>query len=139
MKAPEFSHAPFAVRYAVGGWQLSGIFQAQSGAPITITAGRDLSGTALGSDRGVYNGANPSGGGACGTTRHCVEFLNTSAFSLPVQGTYGNIRKGDFRGPPLYSLDGGLSKDFPIRENLRLQFKAEFFNLLNRTTSTHPS
>lgn len=138
-QTPDLRNAPSVVRYVLGGWRLSGIFNAQSGAPLTVTAGKDRSGTALGSDRGVYNGKNPYGAGACGTTNHCVDYLNPATFSLPDQGSYGNVRKGQFRGPHEFTLDSGLSKELPIvRESVRLQFKAEFFNVVNHTNYNNP-
>jgi hypothetical protein len=36
-------------------------------------------------------------------------------------------------GPGMTNLDGTLTKRFPIRENLRAELRAEFFNLLNHT------
>lgn len=138
-KAPDFSRTTPALRFVIGGWQLSGIFNAQSGQPLTVLAGKDRSGTALGSDRGVYNGANPYGPGACGTTKHCVDYLNPAAFTVPTLGTYGNAGKGQFRGPHELTLDSGLSKEVPVYgEEVRLQFKAEFFNLLNHTNFSNP-
>ncbi len=138
-EAPGFARAPSALRYVIGGWRISGIFNAQSGAPLTVTAGIDRSGTALGSDRAFYNGRNPYGPGSCGMTSHCVDYLTPAAFSLPAQGTYGNAGKGQFRGPHEIILDSGLSKEVPLyREDLRLQFKAEFFNVLNQTNYSNP-
>src|SRR5207248_10845385 len=73
------------VRTVAGGWQLSGVFQAQTGAPLTITAGKDVSLTGLNRDRAVITGA-PYGPGACGTSVNCVDYLNPASFSLPAAG-----------------------------------------------------
>jgi hypothetical protein len=128
------------LRYIVGGWQVSGIVQAQSGTPLTVLAGKDQSGSALGADRGVYNPAiNPYGKSNCGTLPHCINFVNTSAFSLPAQGTSGNAPKGQLRGPDYVNLDAGLSKEAPLfTEQVRLQFKVEAFNVFNHNNRFNP-
>lgn len=136
---PKLSHAPAIARYAVGGWQLTGLLTAQSGGPITVSAGKDQSGTALGYDRGVAVSNNVYGPGACGNSAPCVNYLNPAAFALPAVGTFGNLGKDALRGPNLITYDGGLFKDFPIRsERVRIQFRAEFFNLFNRVNLFNP-
>ena len=137
---PKLTAAPRAVRYTAGNWQLSGLVTGQSGGPITVIAGKDLSGTALGADRGVYvAGADPYGTTACGSKAPCVSYLNPLAFALPAQGTYGNLGKGVLRGPNLIDFDGALVKEIPLRgERLRLQFRAEYFNLFNRVNLLNP-
>jgi hypothetical protein len=138
-QSPSLKSAPKAVRYIAGDWQLSGLFTAQSGSPITVIAGKDLSGTALNSDRGVYiGGVNPFGNNACGNKAPCVSDLNPAAFALPAQGTYGNLGKGALRGPGLANYDGGLAKEFRFTERVHLQFRAEFFNLFNRVNLFNP-
>ncbi len=136
---PSLLGRPMALRLIAGGWQLTGLLSAQSGGPLTILAGKDESGTALGTDRGVYLGGDTYGPGACGTAKPCVDWLNRDAFALPAAGTYGNLGKGALRGPGLLTYDGGLFKEFPIVERARLQFRAEFFNLFNRVNFNNPS
>jgi hypothetical protein len=138
-RSPKFENNR-SMRYAVGGWQVSGIVQAQSGTPLTILAGKDLSGSALNSDRGVYNSAlSAYGKSSCGTLAHCINYMNISAFSLPAQGTIGSTSKGEFRGPKYVNLDLGLSKEAPLfTERVRVQFKAEFFNVFNHNNYYNP-
>ena len=137
---PKLAHAGRALRYVAGSWQLSGMLTGQSGGPITVIAGKDLSGTGLNSDRGVYvNGVNLTGGNACGSKAPCVNYLNPAAFALPAQGTYGNLGKGALRGPNMIDYDGSLSKEIPLHgERVRLQFRAEYFNLFNRVNLFNP-
>jgi len=70
--------------------------------------------------------------------------LNTSVF-LPVSqtpsGSFGNVGKGAFRGPGQFNVDSGLIKNFyPFakREDIRLQLRGEFFNVLNHTRLNDP-
>ena len=137
---PRLDSSPAALRFVAGGWQLSGLLTAQSGGPLTILAGKDQSGTALGTDRGVLVGSNGYGSGACGSAKPCVDWLTPGAFGLPAAGSYGNLGKGALRGPDLITYDGGLFKEFPVRgERMRFQFRAEYFNLFNRVNFGNPA
>jgi hypothetical protein len=137
---PKFTAANRAIRTVVGGWQLTGIFTYQSGGPLTILAGKDQSQTGIGADRADYLGGNPYGPGACGASGPCVNYLVPSAFGLPALGAFGNVGKGLLRGPDLLNWDTGLFKEFPLRgERLRMQFRAEFFNTLNRVNFNNPN
>ncbi len=127
-----------ALRAVAGGWQISGVFQAQSGGPLSILAGKDQSQTNLNKDRATISG-EPYGSGACKNSAPCVDFLNPASFGLPPTGTFGTLGKGVFRGPGLANVDAGLFKNFPIRERWRFQFRAEFFNLLNRVNLNDPT
>ena len=135
---PLFSKSNAFIRTVAGGWQFTGVFQAQTGPPLTVVAGKDQSLTALGRDRAVLTGA-PYGGNACGTTAPCVNYLDPNSFALPATGAFGNVGKGLLRGPGLQVWDTGLFKNFPIKERLNIQFRAEFFNVLNRANFTGPA
>ncbi|HEV3331219.1 MAG TPA: carboxypeptidase regulatory-like domain-containing protein [Bryobacteraceae bacterium] len=137
---PALAHSSRPVRYIVGGWQLSGLLSAQTGGPMTVIAGKDQSGTATADDRAYYvGGVDPYGGTACGSKAPCVNYLNPAAFTLPPQGSVGNVGKGSLRGPGMFVYDGGLSKEIPLyRERVKLQFKAEFFDLFNHANFMNP-
>lgn len=136
---PQLGHANPVLRTVAGGWQLNGIVTLQSGGPLTILAGKDQSGTGLGSDRANYLGGNPYGAGACGAAGPCVNYLVPGAFALPAAGTFGNVGKGALRGPSLKNWDMGIFKEFHlIKEAYRLQFRGEFFNTLNRVNFNNP-
>ncbi|HXN22898.1 MAG TPA: TonB-dependent receptor [Candidatus Dormibacteraeota bacterium] len=120
------------VRGVLGSWQLSGLVSAQTGRPLTILSGKNNSGTGIGQDRASLVGA-PYGPGACvGNTKPCKEWLNPAAFQLNPANTFGNVGKGSLRFPGFYSWDMGLSKHFTFTERVKLQFRAEFFNVFNR-------
>jgi outer membrane receptor protein involved in Fe transport len=137
---PAFKGSPAAVRYAAGGWGLTGIFTFQTGFPFTATYGKDASGTALSSDRPVLLNNAVYGTGACGSAAPCVDWLVPTAFGAPAAGTFGNMGKGSLRGPNSMTYNGGLSKEFPLpKERLKFQFRAEFFNLFNRVNFNNPA
>ena len=127
------------LRAVIGDWQTTGIFQTQSGDPLTILAGVDESKTGLGRDHGQTVAGQPVyGPGACKAGAVCVNWLNPGAWSLPAVGTYGNVRKSSYIGPRYTNWDGGLYRVFPIHEALNITFRAEYFNLMNHTELADP-
>lgn len=135
---PKMNNGYRAMRAVVNGWRTTGIFQAQSGAPLTIMAGSDISQTALLQDRAQWNGKNPYGAGACKTGSRCINFLNPTAFSLPTTGNFGNVVKGSFRTAGYFEWDGGLIRTFSLEKWGNIEFRAEYFNLINRTNLNAP-
>ena len=136
---PKLKGKSAPLRMLAGGWQWSGILTVQSGGPLTVLSGKDQSQTGLGTDRANYLGGDAYGNGACGASGPCVNYLVPSVFSLPAIGTYGNIGKGFLRGPNLIGWDTGVFKEFPIKERMRFQFRAEFFNVTNRVNLNNPN
>jgi hypothetical protein len=137
---PAWSGTHGFVRTIIGGWQLTGIATAQTGDPLTIVAGADISQTGLNADRAVQVGS-AYGGNACGSTAPCVNYLNPSptAFQLPPSGTFGTTGKGGLRGPGYFNWDMGVGKNFALRgEHLKLHFRAEYFNVFNRANFNDP-
>ena len=132
---PDTLKANRLLRRVFGGWQLGGVVSAQTGRPFTVLSGVNNSGTGIGQDRANLIGA-PYGPGACVaakiTTTSCVDWLNRASFQSNGSATFGNIGKASFRLPGSYTWDMGLSKNFSFTERLKLQFRAEFFNVFNR-------
>jgi hypothetical protein len=146
---PTLSNEGLLLRTIAGGWHLTGIIRAQSGQGFTATAGADRSQTGLNADRAILvPGASAYGGNPCGVSATpCTNYLNPASFvtvytatSYPL-GTYGNTGKGAFNGPRFSTWDAGLLKTFPLSpgERFRLQFHAEFFNVLNHTNLNNPT
>ncbi len=142
----------------VGGWQFSGIVALQTGAPFTPldprstfnrttpsanqTAFSNMSREQLRSLFGVRRLADgrilfvdpsvlaPSGaatGGAGSPT-----FEGQALFNVPA-GQVGNIERGLINGPSYFNIDASMIKNIAINERMRLQLRAEAFNLLNHT------
>jgi hypothetical protein len=129
------------LREVAGGWQTTGIIRRQSGQALTPLAGSDRSQTGLGTDRAYQVSQNVYGGTACGAINPCVSYLNPSAFGIVPLGTAGNVGKGAFNGPSLITWDVGALKNFALSpgDRFRLQFHAEFFNVLNHTNLGNPN
>jgi hypothetical protein len=121
----------------IGGWQLNGILTALSGFPLTPLIGSNRSG-----DGDIRNPdrptLNPAFTGPV-VTGNPAQWYNPAAFVLPAVGTWGNLGRGVFNGPALTELDMSLFKNIALAERTRLQFRAEFFNLLNHTNFGNPN
>ena len=136
---PALSHANPLLREVAGGWVISGITTAQTGAPLTLFAGTDQSLTGIGKDSVNLLSQNVYRSGPCANQAPCVQWLVPSAFGLPALGSFGNLGKAALRGPGLFNTDAGIYKNFSIRERMIIQFRAELFNIFNRANFYSPS
>jgi hypothetical protein len=59
-------------------------------------------------------------------------------FARPANGSYGNSGNGTEQGPGVAVSNMALYKDFPIHESVKLQFRAEYFNVFNHTNPNGP-
>ena len=124
-----------AARYMLGGWQANGIFIVQSGFPFNVTIPTDQANTGVGNQRPNLI-ATPSDN--CGNG-HLVNCINLAAYQLPTLYTYGNSGRNTLVGPGLRNLDFSFFKNFSIKERAQVQYRAEFFNLLNTPNFANPS
>jgi len=120
-----------------GGWQINQITTLLSGFPFTplIGANRSGDGDARNPDRPSLN-RNFTGPVIMGSPN---QWYNPNAFVLPQPGTYGNLGRGVYSGPGLADFDLSVLKNTVITERMRLQFRAEFFNLLNHPNFGTPN
>jgi Carboxypeptidase regulatory-like domain len=126
------------IRQTTKDWQLSTVYQVQTGFPFTVSVFGDTanSGTVLGENpiRANYTGAPIFGPG----THRATEWFNTAAFATPAAFTFGNVGRNSMYGPGLQTLDLALARDFAIAERLKFQFRGEFFNALNHANLGTP-
>ena len=119
---------PFKRNRLVSGWQVSGIVASTTGLPFTVFQGID----SLGFGTGVVNPRpNFVGNGNPVTGNPGGLYFDPTAFTLAPIGTFGNSGRLSLRGPGFNNTDLAITKDTKIRENIGLQFRAEFFNLFN--------
>ncbi len=133
-EAPEFSNR--ALRVLAGGWRLSGIYRYSSGSPLTILAGSDRALNGVDNQRAVQLLENPFGDRSA---RPLTNYINQAAFVLPVVGTIGNAGNKNIPGPPTWSFDAALSRVFRFREDQRLEFRAEAYNVTNSFVPGNPN
>jgi Carboxypeptidase regulatory-like domain/TonB-dependent Receptor Plug Domain/TonB dependent receptor len=125
---------PFRQNILTKGWQMSGELLAQSGAPWNVTVGFDQAGTVVaGSER--PNLVMPADKVI---THNVNQWANPAGFSLPAPGTFGNLQRDFLIGPGIVNMDFALMKETPIKEQVRLQYRAEFFNLFNHANFALP-
>jgi len=66
--------------------------------------------------------------------------LNPSAFAIPAATTgQGNMARNSLHGFPAWQVDMGINRKFTIVENLGLDFRADFFNILNHPNFLAPN
>jgi hypothetical protein len=126
---------PFQQNVFVKGWQISGDLTAQSGSPWNVTVGFDQAGDVVaGSER--PNLILPA---SQAVTGNIADWANPAAFSLPAPGTFGNLQRDFLWGPGTVNVDFATMKDTQIKERFHLQFRAEFFNILNHPNFALPN
>lgn len=120
----------------LGGWKLNGIVSAQTGFPFTLVNGFNSSrnGNSTPTDRPSLD---PAFTGPV-MLRSPNQWFNPRAFILPPAGTYGNVGRNTLRGPGIADVDVSLFKDTRLSERMNLEFRAEFFNLLNHANLGMP-
>ena len=131
------NHASAPVNFATSGWTASAIVNVQSGFPFSPQLGYNPTGN--GDTRNpVRPDWNPSFSGNL-YPRTASQYFNPAAFLPPATGTYGNVSRDSLTGPGLAEVDFSATKNSRITERLGLQFRAEFFNILNRTNFLTPN
>jgi hypothetical protein len=119
------------LHHVAGGWQLSSVFQVETGTPFSVLmncADIDAEGDNCRPNR-ISSGELPA------DERSIGGWFNTSAFVIPSPVAYGNAGRNILRGPGSATVDGALAKSFalPGGDARRLQIRWEVFNTLNRT------
>jgi hypothetical protein len=115
-------------------WRFSPQFTAQSGSPYTVTvrnAARDVAQGVSGALRANYDGEPTSVGDP--TIEH---FFNTSAFSIPTTGTFGNSPRNIVIGPGSKNLNMTFQRAVQVGTNRNVNINLSVNDLLNMTNYT---
>jgi hypothetical protein len=122
---------------AIGNWQISGIETLVSGLPFTPQLSYNPSND--GDSRNpVRPSLNPAFTGSI-IDGGPGQFFNPNAFVQPLANTYGNAPRNFLQGPGIATTDISVAKKFLFTERLNLQFRAELFNIFNRTNFNNPN
>jgi len=118
----------------IGGWRLSTMITLTTGNPFTLTtngntyahAGNQFPNRVLGVS------TTPRGG------RTIQEWYNPAAFSLPLNGTFGNVRRNCLYGPGFNLVNLSLGKQFTLIEQTHLEIRADANNAFNHPSFAFP-
>jgi hypothetical protein len=125
----------------VGGWQVNGIVNFQSGQLYNVNAQNTIPSVGSGGAERANLVGDPNSGtcpnGATAGTRTC--WFSISAFAVPPKGTFGTFSRDVLRGDARNNLDLSIFRNFPITERTRLEFRAEAFNITNSPILGNPN
>ncbi len=135
-KGKHFAHGGGVVGKVIGGWQVSGIFSARTGTPLSFTGSNSLN---LGSGGnttldqiapvhvlGGINTGNP--------------WFDTASFARSATNVQGSTGRNIWSGPNLYALNAGLSRWISFNEGKeRLQLRFETLNTTNTPQFSNPN
>lgn len=122
-------------KLALGGWQLNGLFSAYSGTPFTVTASNASlnAPTETQTADQVLSNVRILGGTGPGQS-----YFDPAAFAPVTTARYGTSGLNILRGPGVLNMDLGLFREFVVTERLRVQFRAEAFNVGNTPHFNNP-
>jgi hypothetical protein len=137
-QAPVIPHLP---KLLADGWQLNTILTVQSGRPINIITSNPGVNFNFVQRPDVKSGQpfilphwTPNTG-----YLNPMAFLNPAITPQDPMGLFGNLGRDQVYGPGFWDTDFSLSKIFAVREQLSLQFRAEFFNIFNHPNFALPT
>ena len=127
------SHINRATDEVIGGWQVSGISSFKSGVPLGFTGGGNSN---------LFGGSQrPDVVGDPHISNQSInQWFNTKAFTTPPPYTFGNTPRffSNLRSPGYQNWDMAAEKSWYLRERLRLQGRAEFYNIFNHPNFYSP-
>lgn len=123
----------------VNGWETNAILTARSGYPFSVFIGFDRANEASAGGLAQRPDLVPGRSFSSAVTGDPNRYIDPTAFMLQPENTYGNAGRNILTGPNLITLDMGLVKNTRATEKLNIQFRAEFFNLLNRANFANPT
>ncbi len=136
------------VGYAAKNWNISGIWVWTTGLPVSVTecAGpppcafnvSEVGGQMTNFWRPPADAPNQTGNPNNGPKK-LSQWFNTSVFVAQTPGLLGNAKRNAVLGPDAKRLDLSLSKDFPLYEAMKLQFRADAFNASNSPSFGEPN
>jgi outer membrane receptor protein involved in Fe transport len=123
-----------AMGYLLGGWQVNGIVQAQTGFPFTVV-------DPVTSIRYLTNRPDVTCDPNEDAPNTVEQWFNTSCFArrpVPQTAEPGNQGRNTVRGPGFARTDLSFFKNVPVAGTHRLQFRVEAFNIFNQTRFRNP-
>ena len=131
-----------SARFITKDWQVSPIISMFTGNPIQITDGKDISLSGQNLDR--PNVILPDQ--VYGAPKTVLQYLNPAAFQCAgsnsactvFSGQFGNLGRNSLYGPGQRNFDIAVSRQFQMRERFKMEFRSDFFNILNHANWNNP-
>jgi hypothetical protein len=126
-------------KLAIGGWQANLLAFYQSGVPFTVL---DTATPVPSNVSNLVTADRPnviSGASYAPAHQNYTNWINVNAFTPQTVGTVGNEARAQLYGPNQRSADFSLFKDFELRERMKLQFRAEVYNITNTENFGQPN
>jgi len=121
--------------YILGGWQFNGVLTMMTGEPFNLSV-------AGGIINAPGNANTPNLNGAFKTIKDVgpgTFWFDTSVFTSPAAGTFGNLGRNILSGPGFFNLDASIFRTFSITEKWKVQFRAEAINFTNTPHFNNPN
>jgi hypothetical protein len=130
---PRYRGEAGIIGHMLSGWEVSGIFVWNTGNPFTITdAFTGLPGNIFNPGVGAAVPDRPMQIAQSSLANsNNDEYFNRNAFVIPPPGVIGNLGRNNLFGPSFRHMDVSLFRSFVVKDNLKLQVRAEAFNLTN--------
>jgi Carboxypeptidase regulatory-like domain/TonB-dependent Receptor Plug Domain/TonB dependent receptor len=139
---PSADRSSRALTWAASGWQLGGLYKASSGQPFTPILGGDPAGMKLDETSELPNRLTGPGCDTLTNPGDPNHYIKTQCLAFPGVNKWGNLGRNTLIGPGVSKLDVSVFKNNRMRrisENFNAQFRAEFFNVLNRANFASPT
>ena len=139
-KGKRWLNGPARINQLFSGWEVNGLYTYESGTPLFLSTATNLTNSFGGGSRPNNNGTSAQLSGSA--VSRLNQWFNTSVFSQPPAFTFGNTGRAlpDVRDDSTNNLDLGINKNnrFFRDGRVNLQFRAEFFNILNHPRFHNP-
>ena len=129
---------PGLLRSILGAWDLTSIVSAHTGFPVNVTLDRDASAVPDGNTRNQRPNVVPGVALTPSSGSTIAQWINPTAFAIPAAGTFGNAPRNIARAPGVWQVDAGLGKRIGVSERVKLQLRAEVFNIFNHPQYASP-
>jgi hypothetical protein len=129
-------------KWPLSGWQFGGVYKASTGQPFTPILGGDPAGMKVDETSEPPSLAGGPGCAALVNPGNPNTYIKTQCLAFPGPNRWGNLGRNSLVGPGVSNLDFSVFKNNPVKrisESFNAQFRAEFFNILNRANFGSPT
>jgi hypothetical protein len=134
---PSLKNLNVVAKNVLGDWQLNVIASLLDGTPLDLRSGTNTAGLAASfANLGQRPDLVPGVPVYLHKSGDRLRYLNPAAFALPDVGKFGNLGRGSIRGPGIKNFDFSVVKNWKMRDQYRIQFRAEMFNAFNHPNFT---